>query len=152
MPEDWATVDMIGALSAGYTSMALHPGGKSLALDSTGDLVLVGGADGSAGVHSISQNKQIHELEGAKGQITDTVWWGSRAIISTSSGQILIFEGGSRMASLGVHAGSTTAVALHPSGEILGSVGEDQSFVFYDLSTFKPVMHIHGDSGTLYHS
>lgn len=145
-------MDMVGTLSAAYTSMALHPGGKSLALDASGDLVLVGGADGSAGIHSISQNKQLHALEGAKGQITDTVWWDSRVIISTSSGQILIFEDGSRMASLGVHAGSTTAMALHPSGEILGSVGEDRSFAFYDLSTLKPVMHVHGESGRFYHS
>ena len=145
MPEAWATAEVVGTLSPEYTSAALHPGGKSVALDSTGDLVLLGGADGTAGVHSISQNKQLHALEGIKGRVTDSIWWDTRAVISSSSGHVMAFEGASQMANIRSHAGSATAIALHPSGEILGSVGEDGSFIFYDLSSFKPVMQIPGD-------
>ncbi|KAI9750280.1 MAG: hypothetical protein M1815_001887 [Lichina confinis] len=145
VPEAWATAEVVGTLSPEYTSAALHPGGKSVALDSTGDLVLLGGADGTAGVHSISQNKQLHALEGIKGRVTDSIWWDTRAVISSSSGHVMAFEGASQMANIRSHAGSATAIALHPSGEILGSVGEDGSFIFYDLSSFKPVMQIPGD-------
>lgn len=148
VPDGWATIETVRTLSQAYTSMALHPGGRSLALDGSGDLVIVGGADGSAGIHSISQNKQVHTLEGAKGQITDTVWWGARAVVSTSSGQVMIFEEGSQMMAFDSHAGSAVAVALHPSDELLASVGEDRSFVFYDLSKHKAVMQIHTESGT----
>lgn len=132
-----------------YTSMALYPGGKSLALDSTGDLVLLGGGDGSAGIHSISQNRLVHALEGAHGQITDTLWWGKRAILSTASGEVLIFEDGSEAARFESHAGSVTALALHPSGEILASVGVDKSYVLYDLPAEKPISQIHGNTGEI---
>ena len=142
-------MEIVEAFKPTYTSMALYPGGKSLAVDTTGDLVLVGGADGSAGVHSISQNKLVHGLAGARGQITDTLWWGARAILSTATGQVLIFEDGSECARFESHAGSVTALALHPSDEILASVGVDKSYVFYDLSTRRPVAQIFGDAGRI---
>lgn len=147
VPEGWVTAETIETFKPTYTSMALYPGGKSLALDNTGDLVLVGGGDGSAGIHSISQNKLIHALEGAHGQITDTLWWGDRAILSTASGEVLIFENGSEAARFESHAGSVTALALHPTGEILASVGVDKSYVFYDLNAGKPITQIYGDHG-----
>jgi pre-mRNA-processing factor 19 len=45
------------------------------------------------------------------------------------------------------HAGSANGLALHPSGDILASVGVDKSFVFYDLPGGKPVTQVYTDSG-----
>jgi pre-mRNA-processing factor 19 len=140
---------MIEKFKPAYTSIALHPGGSSLAVDESGDLVLLGGADGSAGVHSISQNKVVHTLEGAKGQVTDTLWWGSRAVISTASGQVLVFEEGRQTVAFTSHAGRVAALALHPTGEILASVGADKSFVFYDLTTHRQISQMFDESGEL---
>lgn len=150
VPEDWATAEAIGSFSTASTSKALDSDGQSLALDMTGDLALVGGADGTARVHSISHNQLISTLEGAKGAITDALWWGRRAVISTRSGQVMIFEDGSAIVTFTSHAGSATALALHPSGEILASVGVDKSYVFYDLANFTPITQIFMDSGELF--
>ncbi len=149
VPEDWASTEMIERFQQGYTSMALHPGGRSIAVDPTGDLVILGGGDGSAGIHSISQNKLVHALEGGQGQVTDTLWWESRAIISTASGQVMIFENGAERAQFTSHAGRATALALHPSGEMLASVGADKSYVFYDLSSLKPITQIFLDASEI---
>ncbi|KAI9886341.1 MAG: hypothetical protein M1823_001849 [Watsoniomyces obsoletus] len=146
VPEDWATTETIQHFQPGYTSMALHPGGRSIALDPTGDLVILGGGDGSAGIHSISQNKLVQALEGGQGQVTDTLWWESRAIIATASGQVIIFEDGASRAQFTSHSGRAAALALHPSGELLASVGVDKSYVFYDLSSLKPITQIFLDA------
>lgn len=46
------------------------------------------------------------------------------------------------------HAGSANGLALHPSGDILASVGVDKSFVFYDLVGGSSVTQVYTDSGT----
>lgn len=147
IPDGWATTETIEGFKSTYTSVALYPGGRSLAIDATGDLVLLGGGDGSAGIHSISQNKLVHALKGARGAITDTLWWGSRAVLATAAGEVLIFEEGTQMASFSSHAGSATAVAIHPSGDILASVGVDKSYVLYDLTELRVLTQIYGNAG-----
>jgi hypothetical protein len=52
---------------------SLYPGGDFLSLDATGDLALVGGADGVAGVYSIAQNRVVQALKGGGGSITPTM-------------------------------------------------------------------------------
>lgn len=119
-----------------------------MAVDETGDQVLVGGANGSAAVYSISQNKAVHSLKGDAGTVVDGVWWGSRPVIATSTGAVKIFDGASEIASFSQHAGAVTAVSLHPCGDILASVGADKSFILYDLQTMKPITQRSTDSGT----
>lgn len=108
-------------------------GSQSIALDKSGDLVLFGGSDGTAGVFSVSEKKVTARLEGAGGAVTDVQWIGSRIAIASSSGAVQVFDDGAEVSSFTRHAGAVTAVAVHPSGEILASVGVDKSFVFYDL-------------------
>lgn len=118
------------------------PGAKSLSLDASGDLALVGGATGMAGVFSISQNKSLDELfeVGSVGGVTDSLWAGSLAVFATSSGLVKIFENGSEVSSYHQHTGKVTALAVHPSKQILASVGVDKSYVLYDLTTSAPAM------------
>lgn len=100
-----------------------------------------------AGLYSISQNKLVQSLQGGSGAITHVLWWNNRPVIATASGTVKIFDGSSEVASFSSHAGGVTALALHPCGEILASVGEDKSYVFYDLSNLRPITQIYTDSG-----
>lgn len=77
--------------------------------------------------------------------ITGAVWFGARPVISTSSGAVMVF--GDSEATFTSHAGSANALALHPCGDILASVGVDKSFVFYDLATGKAITQVYTDSG-----
>ena len=108
---------------------------------------MVGGIDGVAGVYSLAEKRIIVSLKGGGGSITDTVWMGNRAAIATSTGAIKIFEGGIELASFSSHAGEATALAAHPTGDILASVGVDKSYVLYDLTTTSVITQIFSDSG-----
>jgi pre-mRNA-processing factor 19 len=119
-----------------------------MALDQSGDLILCGGTDGVAGIFSISLQKVVHTLKGGS-HITDGLWTGTRAIIATASGVVKVFENGPETASFSRHAGEVTAIALHPSGDILASVGVDASFVFYDLTTSTVATQVDTNCGWL---
>lgn len=147
VPSDWATPDTIQSFASIKKSEPLYPEARSIALNSNGDLALLGGANGRAGVYSISQNKVVHELEVGSGFVTDALWAGDRAVFSTSAGAVKIFERGSEKSSFSGHAGRVTALALHPSGDILASVGVDKSYIFYDLTSSTQVTQIATDSG-----
>ena len=147
MPEDWATAELLGTYEPKVTSKSSLPGAKTLAIDGTGDSALVGGANGTAGVYSISQNKMVQSLGGEDGAVTDCLWWNNRAVIATATGKVKIFEGADELVSFNSHAGAATAVALHPCGEMLASVGEDKSYVYYDLSSYKAITQVYTDSG-----
>jgi pre-mRNA-processing factor 19 len=147
VPEDWATSDSISSYNPAVASEPLYPGGSVLAVHETGDVVLVGGSDGVAGIYSLSENKLVSSLKAGPGAVTGGVWAGSRAIVSTSAGGVKVFESGQEVASFSVHAGSANAVALHPSGSILASVGEDKTYILYDLESNKVLTQVESDSG-----
>lgn len=67
-------------------------------------------------------------------------------MFATAKGSVKVFESGSEVASFSEHAGPATALSLHPSGDILGSVGSDKSIVFYDLSTNTRVSRSYAES------
>ena len=45
------------------------------------------------------------------------------------------------------HAGAATDVAVHPSGDLMVSVGIDKSYVLYDLHGSKVLTQVFTDSG-----
>jgi len=149
VPEDWANEGEVSTFKPLRTSEPLYPGGRILSIDETGDLALVGGSDGIAGVYSISENRVVHVLKGGGGSITGGFWAGSKAVISTSAGILKVFEGQEETTSFAAHAGEVTAVALHPSGEIVASVGVDKSYVLYDLTTWDIATQVYSSSGML---
>lgn len=142
LPDDWVDSETLQTFKVVAKSAPVCPGPKSLSLDASGDLALVGGATGMAGVFSISQNKILYELfvVDSVGGITDSLWAGSLAVFATSSGLVKVFENGSEVSSYHKHAGKVTALAVHPSKEILASVGADKSYVLYDLTKSAPAM------------
>jgi WD40 repeat protein len=97
----------------------------------------------------VSHNRVLNALKGGGGSITGGVWASSKAVISTSAGRVKIFEGQEELASFAAHAGEVTAVALHPSGDMVASVGGDKSYVLYDLTSTDAVSQVYTNSGML---
>ncbi|KAJ5107255.1 hypothetical protein N7456_003930 [Penicillium angulare] len=148
VPESWATSDTISAYKPVESSEPLCPGGRALSIDSTGDLALVGGADGAVGVYSISQKALVQTLK-TDGPVTDATWAGNKAVVGSATGSVKVFENGSETASFTSHAGEVTAVAVHATGDIVASVGVDKSYVLYDLSTNSVINQNFTDSALL---
>ncbi|KAF2490084.1 Prp19-domain-containing protein [Lophium mytilinum] len=145
IPDGWATAETIEALEPKDSSEPLYPGSSIVSIDKEKDLALFGGADGVAGVYSVSQKQVVNALK-CGSAVTATAWWGSRQVVATSAGAVKVFEDGAEVAQLGSHAGSATSLALHPSGDILASTGVDKSFIFYDLTSMKVALHIYTDT------
>ncbi|KAJ5050591.1 uncharacterized protein L3040_002468 [Drepanopeziza brunnea f. sp. 'multigermtubi'] len=144
VPKDWVDAETIGKFAIANASEPLYTGATSLAVDEAGQLVIIGGSEGVAGVYSIPENKLQQSFKAGSG-VTDAIWYGSQPVISTSSGAVKVF--GDIEVTFTSHAGSANGLALHPSGDILASVGVDKSFVFYDLPTGKAVTQVYTDSG-----
>ncbi|KAF2087854.1 Prp19-domain-containing protein [Saccharata proteae CBS 121410] len=145
VPEDWATPDNIQSFDSTQTTEPLYPGGRTLSLDKSGDLALLGGSDGVAGVYSLSQKQAVQALK-AGSAVTDGVWYESRPIVATAAGAVKVFEDGNEVAQLGSHAGAVTSLSMHPSGDLLASTGVDKSYMLYDLSSMKLLTQVYTDS------
>ncbi|KAL3423362.1 hypothetical protein PVAG01_05109 [Phlyctema vagabunda] len=143
IPADWATSDELEKFSIATASEALFPGASSIALDIAGELAVAGGSDGTVSVYSVADHKVVESFS-AGSSVTDTIWYGSQPVVSTSSGAVKIL--GSNDVTFNSHAGAASALSLHPSGDILASVGVDKSFVFYDLAAREAVTQIYTNS------
>lgn len=150
VPEDWATSEDISSYAPAITSEPLFPGGSVLAIHEAGELVLVGGSAGGAGIYSLPNSQLQSTLKAGPGTVTGGVWARSQAVVSTSTGAVKVFEAEQEVGSFSVHSGSATAVALHPSGTILASVGEDKTYILYDLESGKVLTQVSTDSGKLW--
>ncbi|KAJ5894252.1 hypothetical protein N7495_005943 [Penicillium taxi] len=148
IPEGWATSDAIAAYKPVETSEALYPGSRAFSVNSTGELALIGGVDGVVGVYSIPQKSVTQTLQ-VGSPVTDAKWAGNKAVVSSSSGAVKVFEDGSEVASFSSHSGEATALAVHATGDIVASVGVDKSYVLYDLSTNSVLTQIFTDAALL---
>lgn len=145
IPEGWATSDALSTYKPTETSKPLCQGGKALAVNAAGEMALVGGADGTVGVYSLSEKRVVGNLH-TSGPVTSAVWAGDKAVIASSTGSIQVFEDGKELANFASHAGSATDLALHATGDIVSSVGVDKSYVLYDLTTNSVITQIFTDS------
>lgn len=99
-------------------------------------------------VYSISPNQVQQSLKAGGGSITGALWIEDRAAISTSKGKVLIFSplSGGETGVFESHNGSATAITVHPSGDLLASVGTDRKYVLYDLQTMNVLSEVATDS------
>lgn len=147
IPEGWATAETVSQFTVTFASEPLYPGSKALALEASGDLALVGGADGIAGVYSLSQQQPLHPLKAQDGAINDVAWAGKSAVTASASGTVRVWnEGGSDSIAVSAHAGDVVALAVHPSKSIVASAGADKSWVLTDIGAGKPVVKVYGQS------
>lgn len=147
MPDGWATGREIETFTPTVISKPLYSGARSLSADTSREVLLTGGDNGVAGVYNVSTNQLVQELEVGSGAITDAVWIGSRIAISTSSGIVKLFDNGAESSTFSCHAGKVTALAVHPSGDILASVGVDKSYILYDLENSTQATQVYTNSG-----
>ncbi|KAJ5370633.1 uncharacterized protein N7496_006725 [Penicillium cataractarum] len=148
VPEGWATTDSISTYKPAESSEPLYPGSRTIAVNSTGELALIGGADGVVGVYSLSQKTVVQTLK-TDGPVTDATWAGDKAVVGSATGSVKVFENGSEVATFSAHGGEVTAVAVHPSGSIVASVGVDKSYVLYDLTSNTAITQIWSDAAFL---
>ena len=146
MPSDWATPETIEELKPTETSEQLAGGSKAIAAHASGDLVLFGGDDGQVCVYSTSQGKLVENFA-VRGPVTDALWAGNVAVVATSAGTVEGYESGAKAFAFSAHSGGITAIALHPCGEILASVGTDKTFTFYDLASPSQALRIATNTG-----
>lgn len=99
------------------------------------------------GVYSVSQGQVVQTLKCGGGSVTDAVWCGNKPVVALSTGAVKVFDNGAEAASFDRHAGAVSAVALHPCGDILASVGVDKSYVLYDLQSLQTISQVSTDSG-----
>lgn len=147
MPEDWATEEELQAFKPQRLATPSLEAAQTIALNASGDLILSGGKSGQAYTYSLPQESVLHDFEVDNGDVTDAIWSGSSAIIASSTGAVRIYNGEAEVAKFSQHAGKAQAIAIHPSGDILASVGVDKSIVFYDLISFKVATQIFTNSG-----
>lgn len=147
VPEDWATAERIQSFDATAKIDSQFTGVQTLVADESGDLLLCGDSDGDVGVYDLQAGAFTTRSNIGAGAVTSAAWARDRSVIATSSGAVVITQGGSVEEKFHQHAGAATAVAAHPCGEIVASVGADKSYVLYDLQNSKVLTQIFTDSG-----
>ena len=146
VPAEWADSESVEKFAIVSASDPLYKNTRSLSLNESGESAVVGGSDGTIGVFSVPDNSVVTTYQ-AGSAVTGSAWYGNSPVVSTSSGAVKAF--GDSGASFTSHAGSANALALHPSGDILASVGADKSFVFYDLPGSRAVSQVYTESGKI---
>ncbi len=146
MPEDWASAETIEAFKPGKSSKAQHAGAHAIGVDASGDLAVYGGSDGDVTVYSITKAKVMHHVQ-AGAAVTDVLWAGKTAVVSTAAGEVKGFNGKKLAFSFAGHAGEATALALHPCEEILASVGVDKSYIFYEVASASQILQVSTNTG-----
>lgn len=149
VPDDWATADAISAYDVKSVADTQFTGAKTLAVDASGDLFLSGDSDGDIGVYDLQAGAFTTRSNIGAGAVTSGAWANDKPVIATSSGAVVVTQGGSAEMKFTQHAGAATAVAMHPCGDILASVGVDRSYVLYDLHSSRVLTQTYTDSGML---
>lgn len=147
VPEGWATGDAIASYEIKSDIDSQFTGAKSLAVDNTGDFFLCGDSDGAVGVYDLKNSAFTTRSNLGAGAILDGTWANDEIVVATSSGSVVVAVEGSAQAKFHQHAGAATAIAVHPCGDIVASVGVDKSYVLYDLHASAVITQIYSDSG-----
>ncbi|KAF4831095.1 Pre-mRNA-processing factor 19 [Colletotrichum tropicale] len=143
VPEGWATPDDVASLDTVASTSTPLSQASSLALE--GSYAAVGARDGQAAIYSV-EAQQVERQVAVNEPVLDSAWTGSKLIFATSKGSVKIFESGAEIASLSEHAGPATSLSVHPTGELLASVGSDKSIAFYDLHALRRVSRAYTDA------
>lgn len=126
----------------------MPPHSRCLALNNDRTTALVGGSDGSAHLYSLDKQEAVLTLSTSGGAVKDGALLDQdNAVIATASGEVQIYSGAKKTSTFKTHAGAANGVAVHPTGEILASVGADKSFVLYDVIGGKTLSQVYTDSG-----
>ncbi|CAG8980676.1 hypothetical protein HYALB_00007168 [Hymenoscyphus albidus] len=143
VPKDWVNAEAIGKFGVAHASDSLSGGANFLALDETSELAIVGGADGYVHIYSVTEQNTVNTYR-AEAAVTDAVWYGKYPVVSTTLGTVHVF--GKEKVMFTAHAGRVNSIDIHPTCDILASVGVDKSLIFYDLEAGKAMKQVYTDS------
>lgn len=144
VPDGWVTPSEVSTFEVEATTAL--PVAQTTSLDTEGGYAAIGGLKGQAAIYSIEADKLEREV--AVGEpATSTLWTGSKLLFGTSQGAIKVFEGGNEVATLSEHSGAATGLSMHPSGDLVASVGADKGLILYDLKSLKRVSRAYADAG-----
>ncbi|KAI0177335.1 WD40-repeat-containing domain protein [Pestalotiopsis sp. NC0098] len=143
VPEGWASAEDVS--SFGVTTENSSEIEQPTTLSVEEDYAAIGGPSGNVAIYSIEADKVERSLPVGE-PVTDSIWKDSRVVFATAKGSVKVYESGNEVAAFSDHAGPATGLAMHPSGEILASVGADKSFVFYDLVGLKRATRVFSNS------
>ncbi|KAG5930417.1 hypothetical protein E4U53_002240 [Claviceps sorghi] len=121
------------------------PVSQATSIDLSGSYAALGGSKGEAAIYAVEADTLERQLA-VNEAVTSTLWSGSKVFFATSKGNVKVYEAGNETASLSEHAGAVTGVSVHPSGDILGTVGVDKSIILYDLTTMKRASRAYADA------
>ena len=144
IPEGWATTQDISAFQVGVSNSLPVP--QTTTLTVQGGYAAVAGLEGDVAIYSVEADKLERSLR-IEEPVTGSTWAGAKVIFTTAKGTVKIFDSGTEVASFLDHAGFVTGSAVHPSNEILATVGADKSFVFYDLVKLQRATRVYTNSG-----
>lgn len=147
VPQDWATGDQMQSYDVRKSADTQFTGAKHLATDSTGDFFLTGDSDGTIAVFDLAAGAFTTRSNLGAGAILSGAWANDKQAVSTANGTVVVSQDGAVQGKFQQHAGAANALAAHPSGELLVSVGYDKSYIVYDLSTMQVLTQVFGDIG-----
>lgn len=117
-------------------------------VDASGAQALVGGSDGAAVVDV--QTGTVSETLAKGESVSAGAWAGEKAVLLVKAGNggvVKVFEGAKEVGAIAAHAGPVNGVAVHPTGDVVASIGKDKSFVVYDLESMKAVAQVYTENG-----
>ncbi|KAJ2897391.1 hypothetical protein MKZ38_004692 [Zalerion maritima] len=145
IPEGWVTSDEVSSFKPSSTDSLPVPQTSSAAVQ--GAYAAIGGLEGDVAIFSLEAGAMERTIK-VDEPVTDTLWADSGKVLffATSKGSVKRFDGGSEVASFSEHAGPATAISMHPSGQILASVGSDKSIVFYNIADMSRASRVYTNS------
>ena len=146
VPAAWATRADVAA----YEVIAKAEAGDAtfVDVDASGAQALVGGSDGAAVVDV--QTGEVSETLAKGESVAAGAWAGEKAVLVVKAGNggvVKVFEGAKEVGAIAAHAGPVNGVAVHPTGDVVASIGKDKSFVVYDLESMKAVAQVYTENG-----
>ncbi|OLL22351.1 Pre-mRNA-processing factor 19 2 [Neolecta irregularis DAH-3] len=137
VPGDWATPEKVSEFSGTkITHRLISSHSRSIAVDDSGDRVVIAGKNPS--IYSISENT-TSKLVGHEGLVTAALWVAETAVTAGVDGTIRLWQDTTEKTQFSAHTGAVIAIASHPSGELIVSVGEDKAWAVHDVPSSATV-------------
>ncbi|KAL5598708.1 uncharacterized protein BROUX77_006542 [Berkeleyomyces rouxiae] len=143
VPEGWTTPEAVTTFEKKLSTDVGLPSPSTLSVSS--GYAAIGSLQGDAAIYSVAGDKVERQLPVGE-PVTASVWSGSKLMFATAKGAVKVYDGGAEIAAFTEHAGPVTSLAVHPSGELLASVGADKAVVVYDLVGLRAVTRTFADS------
>ena len=143
-PANWLTSAQLASFSQKASTPLMISNPATLVVE--GDYASAAGSQGDAAIYSIDADTLERQLTVGEA-ITSSAWLDTKLVFATAKGSVKVWVSGSETASFTEHAGPATGICIHPSGEILASVGADKGVVVYDLTSSRRVGRCYSDSG-----